>query len=107
MKIPELSHLQFVVLGALRVQERTGREVREQLRRYRLRQSGPAFYQMMARLEGANLVKGWYTQEVVAGQIIKERNYRLTAEGARAWNACRAFYVQAIEAADGEGAAHA
>ena len=107
MKIPELSHLQFVVLGTLRAQERTGREVREQLRRYRLRQSGPAFYQMMARLESSNLVKGWYTQEVVEGQIIKERHYHLTAEGSRAWRACRAFYMEAIDAAEGQDPAHA
>jgi DNA-binding PadR family transcriptional regulator len=108
VKIPELSHLQFVVLGSLLGSERTGREVREELRRYRVRQSGPAFYQMMARLESTGLVKGWYTQEVIEGQIIKERHYRLTAEGARAWRACRSFYKEAIEAAEGgEDLAHA
>jgi DNA-binding PadR family transcriptional regulator len=108
MKIPELSHLQFVVLGSLLGRERTGREVREELRRYRVRQSGPAFYQMMARLESTGLVKGWYTQEVIEGQIIKERHYRLMAEGVRAWRACRSFYKEAIEAVEGgEDLAHA
>ncbi len=102
MKLPELSHLQFVVLGALLAGDRAGRELRAGLKRYRVRQSGPAFYQMMSRLESAGLVKGWYTQDVVDGQIIKERNYHLTADGGRAWRACREFYVSAITAAEGD-----
>ncbi len=96
MRIPELSHLQFVVLGAVLEAERTGREIRAELKRYRVRQSGPAFYQMMARLERADLVEGWYTQDVIEGQIIKERHYRITPAGTRAWRECRRFYAQAI-----------
>ncbi len=108
MKLPELSHLQFVVIGSLTGGERTGREVRRELKRYRVRQSGPAFYQMMARLEKAGLVEGWYTQEVVDGQIIKERCYRVTGAGSKAWQECRRFYAQAIgEPGGGEGLAHA
>jgi DNA-binding PadR family transcriptional regulator len=108
MKIPELSHLQFLVLSGLHGGERTGREVRDELKRYRVRQSGPAFYQMMARLEKSGLVKGWYTQDVVDGQIIKERRYRITAAGERSWQESRKFYVQAIvEVEGGEELAHA
>lgn len=107
MKLPDLSHLQFVVLGALLEKERTGRAVRGVLKRYRVRQSGPAFYQMMARLERSELVEGWYTQEVVDGQIIKERCYRLTKPGRAAWQECRRFYEEAIGALDDEGLAHA
>jgi DNA-binding PadR family transcriptional regulator len=108
VNLPDLSHLQFVVIGALLSEERTGREIRALLKRYRVRQSGPAFYQMMARLEKAGLIEGWYEQEVVDGQIIKERCYGMTARGARAWSDCRAFYEQAIgELGDGEGLAHA
>jgi len=106
MKIPALSHLQFLVVSGLRAGERTGREVREELKRYRVRQSGPAFYQMMARLEKAGLVKGWYTQDVVDGQIIKERRYRITAVGERSWQESRQFYARAIDDL-GEGLAHA
>lgn len=75
MRLPELSHLQFVVLELVANDDRTGREIRSGLEAYRVRQSGPAFDQMMARLEKAGLVNGWYTQEIVDGQIIKERNY--------------------------------
>jgi DNA-binding PadR family transcriptional regulator len=104
MHVPELSHLQFIVLAELVRGERTGREIRATLRRYRVRQSGPAFYQMMARLEKAGLASGWYTQDVVGGQVIKERRYRITADGARAFEHCRSFYAQA---GGTEGLAHA
>ena len=115
MRIPELSHLQFLVLAQLMAADRTGRQIRAGLKPYRVRQSGPAFYQMMARLEKAGLVSGWYTQEVIEAQIIKERNYRVTAEGRRAWRESLRFYERAMEAAaasseqqDGEeGLAHA
>jgi DNA-binding PadR family transcriptional regulator len=108
MKIPDLSHLQFLVLGGLHGGELTGRAIREALKRYRVRQSGPAFYQMMARLEKSGLVKGWYTQDVVDGQIIKERCYRIAAAGERAWRESRRFYAAAIDEVEGEGGlAHA
>jgi DNA-binding PadR family transcriptional regulator len=102
MKIPDLSHLQFLVLAQLLGNERTGRELRTSLKRYRVRQSGPAFYQMMARLENAGLVSGWYTQTIIDGQMIKERHYRVTQTGAVAWRQCRSFYEHAIGAAGGE-----
>lgn len=113
MKLPELSHLQFCVLAHVAERDRTGREVRHELRALRVRQSGPAFYQMMARLEKAGLITGWYTQEVIEGQIIKERNYRATAQGRRALQESLRFYGKAIDAAqesaspNDEGLAHA
>ena len=60
--------------------------------------TGPAFYQMMARLEDAGLVAGEYDQKIVDGQIIKERRYSLTARGETAWTATRVFYSDAIGA---------
>jgi len=107
MKLPDLSHLQFAVLAELLGAERSGGMMRGALKRYRVRQSGPAFYQMMARLEGSGLVEGWYAKQTVEGQVIKERWYRITGDGRRAWRASRRFYEQTIEAADGEGLAPA
>ncbi|HXT27907.1 MAG TPA: hypothetical protein VN716_01460 [Vicinamibacterales bacterium] len=97
-RIPEITHLQFLVLGMLRGGERTGRLVRRTLKRHGIERSGPAFYQMMARLEDAGLVAGEYDQKIVDGQIIKERRYSLTARGETAWTATRAFYSDAIDA---------
>src|SRR5258706_15571811 len=99
MKLPELSHLQFAVRGALLQDEQRGRELRRHLSQLRVRHSGPAFYQMMSRLEDAALIEGWYTQKLVGGQIIKERRYAITAAGRRAWREARAFYLELIRVA--------
>jgi DNA-binding PadR family transcriptional regulator len=105
-RIPEITHLQFLVLGLLRQAPRLGREIRRELARNGVRRSGPAFYQMMARLEEAGLVAGEYNQKVVAGQIIKERRYDITATGSAAWTLTRDFYIKQIAALD-DGVAHA
>jgi DNA-binding PadR family transcriptional regulator len=109
-RIPEITHLQFLVLGLLRAGERPGRHLRRALQRRGVSRTGPAFYQMMARLEDAGLVAGAYDQKVVEGQIIKERRYTLTDAGDRAWTATRAFYTDAFaefEAAPRRRNAHA
>ena len=54
----------------------------------------------MARLEDAGLIRGEYNQEIVASQIIRERHYRLTADGASAWDQSRDFYLDAIRGFD-------
>ena len=104
MRLPELSHLQVAVLGVLVAGEQRGRDVREWLSDLRVRQMGPAFYQMMSRLEDAGLAQGWYSQQVVAGQVIKERHYRITAAGRRAWREAHEFYRHLLATSE---AAHA
>jgi DNA-binding PadR family transcriptional regulator len=105
--IPSLSHLQFLVLGALLSAEHPGRTIRGATARFGVRQSGAAFYQMMARLERDGLVDGWYDQVTVGDQAVTERRYRITAKGKRAWSAVRAFYETVSAAAMGEGLANA
>jgi len=102
--MPDITHLQFLVLGLLRVTPQLGRHVRRELARHGVKRSGPAFYQMMARLEDAEFVAGEYDQRIVAGQIIKERRYTLTAEGVVAWNTTRDFYLSSIAVFDPDDA---
>jgi DNA-binding PadR family transcriptional regulator len=92
MKVPVLSHLQFLVLDVLGTQELSGRELRKCLSEHGLKKSGPAFYQLMARLENVKYVEGWYNQEVIDGQIIKERHYKVLGNGARALRDTVKFY---------------
>jgi DNA-binding PadR family transcriptional regulator len=107
-KLPELTHLQFLVVGFLTQRPLSGRDVRERLREFGVRRSGPGFYQLMARLEDAGLVDGSYRQEIVEGQIIRERHYRITPKGSQAWQASRLFYADAIARLSGsEGLAGA
>ena len=101
--LPRLSHLQFLVIGVLRGRTLAGRQLRDALSAFGVHKSGPGFYQLMARLEDAGLVDGDYTQEVVDGQIIRERHYRVTGAGSRAWRVSRDFYAGAIRELEADG----
>ena len=59
---------------------------------YGVRRSGPAFYQLMARIERATLVEGWYEQAPVGDQAVTKRRYCITREGARLWADAHRFY---------------
>jgi len=107
MPLPPLSSLQFSVLAALLAEPRNGRELRRGLRERGVRRTLAAFYQLMARLEDAGYVEGWYEQEVIRGQLIKERHYRMTAAGMAAWQATRKFYAEAEPARAKGDLAHA
>ena len=103
MSVPKLTHLQFLVIGVLLRGDCSGRVVRSELEAFGIRKSGPAFYQLMARLEDAGWLEGRYEQEVVEGQIIRERIYTLRPPGLEAWNASRDFYAKAIADLGGLG----
>ncbi len=98
-RIPRLTHLQFLVLDQLRGGERPGRVIRDVLAARGVRRSGPAFYQMMARLERDRLVDGWYEQVAAGDQAVTERRYRATPTGARRWAEARDFYAELLAAA--------
>jgi len=98
MSLPSITHLQFAVLGQLLREEKPGRQLRRGLARLGERRSAPAFYQMMARLEEAELVVGRYDQRLLDGQLIKERHYRITSAGREAWERTRVFYEAQIAA---------
>ena len=94
MPLPRLTHLQFLVLTELSHGTGRGRDLRQRLRDAGVRQSGPAFYQMMSLLEDSGFVSGWYEQRVVAGQIIRERHYKVETVGKKALQESKMFYVQ-------------
>jgi DNA-binding PadR family transcriptional regulator len=98
-ELPALTHLQFLVLGVLRANEQPGRVIREAIATYGVRRSGPAFYQMMARLERDGLVEGWYEQITHGGQAVKERRYCIKPAGTRLWSATQSFYESVSGAA--------
>jgi hypothetical protein len=92
MPVPEISHLQLLLLSALIDGEQTGRVLRDLLAKEKHKKSAPAFYQLMARMEDAKLVKGRYEQKIVEGQIIKERVYSITGSGVSAYDQAIEFY---------------
>ena len=91
-RLPPLTHLQFLILSTLADGNRPGREVRAALETFGVARTAAAFYQLMARLEGAGLVEGWYEQVTVGDQAVTERRYRITRDGSRQWAAAHAFY---------------
>ena len=94
--IPQLTALQFLVLGELRRSDQAGRALRQTLAAHGVRRSAPAFYQLMARLERDRLVDGWYEQVPAGDQVVTERRYRLRPAGARLWTEARDFYSAVI-----------
>ena len=97
-ELPELTSLQFLVIDIIGAHKMRGVEIREQLKgEHKINKTGPAFYQLMARLEESKFVEGWYEQEVIDGQIIKQRCYRVTGLGERARRDTLQFYSQFAE----------
>src|SRR4051794_2531921 len=92
MPLPDLTHLQYLVLLTIGGVERPGRYIREKLAEEGQRTSLPAFYQMMARLNDAKLIKTSTRQLDVNGQKVSERWYKVTAAGQRACQETREFY---------------
>jgi len=84
-----------------------GRAVRERLKDVGVCQSGPAFYQLMATLEDAGFVSGWYEQQIVDSQIIRERHYKVLSAGTRAIDESRDFYRGSSAPHRRRGPAHA
>jgi len=100
VRLPPLTHLQFLILSVLlHAPEEPGRAVRDTIATFGVRRTAPAFYQLMARLERAGLVEGWYEQITVGDQAVTERRYRITKPGATRWQETRQFYEQTVPAA--------
>jgi DNA-binding PadR family transcriptional regulator len=101
MVLPEITHLQWLVLGTLLDNDQAGYRIREELAKHGVKKSGPAFYQLMARLEADGVVKGRYEHSMIDNQPIKERWYKLTGAGRRAWEDTSEFYVATSAALQG------
>lgn len=94
MKLPPLSPLQFAILGLLLPRKKPGKQLREELAEHGIRRDGPAFYQLMSRMEDSKWVKGWYEQQIIDDQIIRERWYQVLGAGVKAFEETRDFYSQ-------------
>ncbi len=92
MNQPILSALQFAVLDAIGAARLKGSDLRESLRKNGFLKSGPAFYQLMARLEESRFISAETESTPMQGFTLKERFYRLTGEGHKALRDTLAFY---------------
>jgi DNA-binding PadR family transcriptional regulator len=101
-ELPPLSHLQFLTLGVILSSDEPGRVIRDVVADYGVRRTGAAFYQLMARLERDGLIEGRYEPVIIGDQAVRERRYRITAAGSRAWRQTRSFY-ETVAAAAAQG----
>lgn len=92
-RLPPLTHLQFLILNTLLDADRSGRDIRAALETFGVGRTAAAFYQLMARLEEARLVEGWYEQITVGDQAVTERRYSLKPLGVRLIDETRRFYT--------------
>ncbi len=91
MSLPKISHVQFAILAALIGGPMTGRELRKVLKEEGALRSGPAFYQLMARMEGGKLVKGTDERVEIKGYPVTQKRYRVLAGGRSAFSGTLAF----------------
>lgn len=92
--IPDLTHLQFHVLSLLMSKDTmSGVQLRGELKKEGHKKTLAAFYQMMSRMEDNGLAEGWYEKYVEDGQPVKQRKYRITGDGDRAWRKQQGFYA--------------
>jgi DNA-binding PadR family transcriptional regulator len=94
MQLPTVTALQTLVIRQLIEADKNGRTLRADVAAAGKKMSGPAFYELMARIEDAGLVRGRYVSKVVDGCAIRERWYHLEAKGQSALDEAREFYRQ-------------
>ena len=92
--IPSLTHLQFTILANVSANNDVAGVQLRQLLTSSLGQtySGPAFYQLMGRMEEAGLVSGHYVVNLVNETPVKERRYRIEDAGHEALRGVLEFY---------------
>ena len=94
--MPPLTHLQFAVVEVIGAKEKSGAEIRDELkRRFKISQTLSGFYMFMKRLEDAELIAGRYEIIDVAGYKAKERHYKITGHGFKSWEKTRDWYLEA------------
>ena len=94
-KIPKITHQQAAILAALWRGTLSGKELRARLAALAIKMSSPNFYQMMARLERSEKVKGFYDVKPATGGAIRamrERRYILQPKGAKDVRELFVFY---------------
>lgn len=63
----------------------SGRQLRERLQAEGIKKQGPNFYQMVGRLEDADLVETWYVDSEAKGVALRETYMRPTKLGMTTW----------------------
>lgn len=90
--LPTITHLQAAILKQLRDSPLAGVAVRIGLCALGIKKEGPAFYQLMARMEEAGLIDSRKTPLTVGDQRYHECHYKITAKGRKELERTEEFY---------------
>lgn len=92
--LPAITHLQFLALDIVgsRTVGISAPELRNALLLAGEEQQGPKFYQLMKRLEGAELVSSWHQEFELAGGRAERTYYKITPQGRVAHRITLQFY---------------
>lgn len=102
MSLPTITPLQFAVLTKVMSFSLSGEEIRKRLQQDGIKSEGPAFCQLMKRMEDKKLVKGHYETIYVpskispTGQKCRIRVYKIMAGGKKAVMKFYHFLVQIV-----------
>lgn len=98
--LPSISHLQFAVLDQLvrRTRGASSDRIRCLMSEIGAEREGPAFYQLMKRLEDAGLLVSSPQEFNVGGGKVIRTHYRITVEGKTAWRDTLQFYAARLRA---------
>lgn len=91
--LPKLTPLQFLVLCHLREQgELGGTSLRALLAQDGASVQGPAFYQLMARMTRAGLIRSKYQDRQIGHQTVAESRHSITVHGFNELVTTKEFY---------------
>ena len=94
MSIPKISHLEYLVINIIGLDERSGTYVREALIKENWSKTPASFYQLMKRMEVSKLIEGRYESKIIKKQTITIRKYKITQLGQDEWINTLGFYRQ-------------
>jgi DNA-binding PadR family transcriptional regulator len=92
MRLPEITALQFAVLSLLFDGEKTGQQLRHELKRWGGPRAAATFSRLMGRMQDAVYVDARRCPQVTHGQTVWQSRYRVTDLGLIVWHATRRFY---------------
>lgn len=94
LPLPTVPHLQILILDILFSTEQvSGEEIRNELDAYGEKREGPAFYQLMARMEKSGLIQGQYKAFKWNKRVYREAFYSITDDGRKAYQTTWKFYA--------------
>jgi hypothetical protein len=93
MSLPELSHLQFLMIRLLFAEPRTGKELRRLSKAESAKLSPPSFSRLTQRMERLNYLHSQDELTASGRRYVRPRRFQVTDLGIVVWSRAREFYV--------------